>query len=210
MPSPVSNFGSTSPPPGGKEYSRTPRKVKLSASSHSRNCTASATSSTGSCGGLPRMSAMTSPTRARIGRQSSTLTRTSASACSIDGTRAARRASSSTRSVWIWMKLSRRAAPVGAPSPANPIRLPLVSRSIANTGCTTSRTSRPCSVNSPMIESSRNGMLSLTISRIDTVRRRSDPIGPPRDCMRTLAVPGGRSLRNSQASSASAATSRGS
>ncbi len=53
-------------------------------------------------------------------------------------------------------------------------------------------------------------MLSLTISRIETVRMRSDPIGPLRDCIRIFAVPGLRASRNSQASSASAAISRGS
>ena len=64
-------------------YSRTPRNVKLLATSHSRNWVASAISSTGSGGGLFLISAISSPTRASIGRQSCTHSRTSSSTAPI-------------------------------------------------------------------------------------------------------------------------------
>ncbi len=56
-----------------------PRKVKLSATSHSRNWIASAISPTGNGGGLALSSAISSPTRAVMARQSCTAARTSAS-----------------------------------------------------------------------------------------------------------------------------------
>ena len=53
-------------------------------------------------------------------------------------------------------------------------------------------------------------MSSLTISRIETDLMRSAPIGPARELNRIFGAPGLRSVRNAQASSASAASSRAS
>ena len=70
------------------------------------------------------------------------------------------------------------------------------------------RTSRPRSVSSPITESTRNGMSSLTISITEIVLRCSPP--PRRGCSkRTFGAPGLRLARNAQASRASAASSRG-
>ena len=77
----------------------------------------------------------------------------------------------------------------------------LASRSTASTGCTTRRTSSPRSVSSPITESTRNGMSSLTISITETAlsARRREP----------AATRSGFSARRACASHKNAQASRG-
>ncbi len=65
------------------------------------------------------------------------------------------------------MKLSRDALSAEGRSPSKPVSRPDGSRATVNTGCTTSRASTPRSASSPITESSRNGISSLTISITD-------------------------------------------
>ena len=87
------------------------------------------------------------------------------------------------------MKLSRVPTPVAGPSPRKANRRPLGSRSRMNTGWTTKRTSMPCSLSSPSTELTRNGMSSLTISRIETDLMCSAAIGPAREVEADLRRP---------------------
>ena len=83
---------------GGEDVIAHAQEREVVATSQSMNWIASAVSSAGSGGGLLFNSAITSPTRASIGRQSVTASRTSESDCSRSSMTAVRRASSSTRS----------------------------------------------------------------------------------------------------------------
>ena len=170
------------------------------------NWMASAISSGGSGGGLVLSATTASWMRSIMRRQSCTQTRTSASTFSIAAISSARRAASSMRSIWMWMKLSRCVAPADAPAP-NAVSRPAGSRATVKMGCTTRRISTPCSASSPMTESSRNGMSSLTISSTEICLSRSPPATAPGDASRSLGAPAWRSPRNAQAVPARAASS---
>ena len=105
------------------------------------------------------------------------------------------------------MKLSRDAPSAERRSPSKPVSRPDGSRVTVNTGCTTRRTSTPRSASSPITESSRNGMSSLTISITEMWRSSSlAPAGRHRDPqLRRAGVALGE---EAQADSASAAISR--
>ena len=82
-------------------------------------------------------------------------------------------------------RAASRSVPPASASPAKRTSLPAASRSTATMGWATNRISRPRSVSSASVESSRNGMLSLTISRI--VRSRSCPPITARPSVRRMS-----------------------
>ena len=102
------------------------------------------------------------------------------------------------------MKLSR-ALPAASAAP-KPVSLPDASRLTPKIGCAVSRKVRWRSDNSPITESNRNGMSSLTIS-ITEIDLRSPEPSSGTVSKRTFGVPGLRSLRNAQARSPSMARS---
>nr|WP_169054979.1 hypothetical protein [Azospirillum sp. TSA2s] len=124
----------------------------------------SAASFDSSASGALAMSVRALRTRSRIGVQSSTAARTSASTRSIPSRRRAWAAGSDSGSIEQCMKDSSRAPSFSSPGSRSSTMRPSASRTTRVTGWMMRWTVTPCRFSSAVTESTRKGMSSLTIS----------------------------------------------